>query len=98
MPFNSSQDADRRLVTNATKLTPQEVRDLMVWMHQISAAGMRRLDAELSLQNLEATQRFEQSSRKLTKWLISLTAVLVALTLIIAYFSFLLAHTTHGAK
>jgi hypothetical protein len=47
MPFDSSQAADRRLVADSTKLTQQEVRDLMPWLRQIGEAGMRRLGVEL---------------------------------------------------
>src|SRR6266478_5382881 len=74
MTFNSWQDADNRLRTNEAKLTPQEVRDLMPHMNQISETGMRRLKAELALQNIEAVQTFETTSSNLTKWVIGLTA------------------------
>ena len=98
MPFPSSHEADRRLVTDSSKLTQEEVRDLMPWMRQISEAGMRRLNAELALQNLEATQQFERSSSKLTRWLVGLTVVLVALTVVIAYYTSLLARIVHQVK
>ncbi len=91
MAFPSSQDAENRLRTNTAKLTAQEVRDLMEWTHQLTIAAERRLTAELSLQNLEAVQKFERSSSNLTKWIVSLTAVLVLLTIVIAYYSFVLA-------
>ena len=42
MTFNSWQEADNRLRTNSAKLTPEEVRDLMPHMNQISETGMRR--------------------------------------------------------
>ena len=98
MPFNSSQAADNRLVADPARLTQEEVRDLIPWMRQISEAGMRRLGVELSLRNLEATQQFEQSSSKLTKWLVWLTAVLVVLTLVVAYYSAVLTQIAHRAK
>jgi len=94
MPFNSSEDMERRLKDPA-RLTSQEVRELMPVMNQISESGMRRLGAELSLQNLEAVQKFEKSSSRLTRWLIGLTIVLVVLTLVISYFSFVLAGKAH---
>lgn len=81
MPFESSYKADVRLVGDKTELTEKEVRDLFEWLHQISESGMRRLNAELALQNLKAVQKFEQSSSRLTKWLIVFTVVLTALTL-----------------
>ncbi|GEM_PF-3618445 len=95
MPFHSSQDVETRLKTNTTKLKPEEVRDLMQWMNNISEAGMRRLNSELSLQNLEAVQQFEKSSSRLTGWLIGLTAVLVVLTVVIAAYTVVLARAAH---
>jgi len=97
MPFSSWQEAERRLVADPSKLTQQEVRDLTPWMRQISDAGVRRLNAELALQNLESIQKFERSS-SLTRWLIWLTGVVVVLTVIIAYYTFLLARIAHQVK
>jgi hypothetical protein len=90
MPFKSSQDAETRLRDSA-KLTTQEVQDLFPYMNQLSIAGERRLTAELALQNLEAVQKFETSSSKLTQWLIGLTVVLLLLTGVIAWYSYVLA-------
>ncbi len=67
----------------------------MQWMNNISEAGMRRLNSELSLQNLEAVQQFEKSSSRLTGWLIGLTAVLVVLTVVIAAYTVVLARAAH---
>ena len=94
MPFATSRDADVRLVTDNSRLTPQEVRDLMPWMRQISEAGMRHMNAELALQNLEAIQKFERSSSKLTGWLIGLTVVLVLLTGVLVEYAILLERVT----
>lgn len=80
MPFNSNAEMEARLRNNPDKLSPHEVRDLIPWMHEISEVGMRRLNVELSLQNLQAVQQFERSSTKLTYWLIGLTVALVLLT------------------
>ncbi len=91
MPFATSLDADVRLLSNTSPLTREEVRDLMQWMNQISTGGIRRLEAELALQSIQAVQKFETSSTRLTFWLIVLTAVLVALTGVISYFTVLLA-------
>lgn len=79
MPFQTWQDAEHRLLEQ-TPLTPQEVRDLLPWNQKIDEKGKRRLDIELSLQNLEAIQKFEKSSSRLTGWLIAFTVVLVLLT------------------
>jgi hypothetical protein len=92
MPFNSWQDAEARL-REPTKLTTQEVRDLFPYMNQLSISGERRLTAELALQNLEAVQKFENSSSRLTQWLIGLTGVLLLLTVVIAWYSYVLART-----
>jgi len=95
MPFNSSQEVENRLRSNIAKLTPEEVRDLFPWMNQISETGMRRLNSELSLQNIEAVQKFEKSSSRLTWWLIGLTVVLVVLTVVTAAYTVVLARAPH---
>ena len=95
MPFASPQDAESRLRSNNAKLTAEEVRDLMPHMNQISETGMRRLKAELTLQNIEAVQKFERSSSRLTGWIIGLTLALVALTVVIAYYSYVLGSSGH---
>jgi hypothetical protein len=56
---------------------------------------MRRLKAELTLQNIEAVQKFERSSSRLTGWIIGLTLALVALTVVIAYYSYVLGSSGH---
>ncbi|SRR5258705_368704 len=90
MPFKSSQDAEDRL-KDTTPLSSEEIRDLFPHMNQILVTGMRRLNAHLALKNLDAVQRFEQSSSKLTKWLIWLTGILVVLTIVIACYTVVLA-------
>jgi len=90
MPFNSSQDVENRLA-NPAPLTSEEIRELFPHLNQVSESGMRRLNAHLALENLEAVRRFELSSIKLTKWLIWLTAVLVFLTIVIACYTVVLA-------
>jgi len=94
MPFRSMQEVDQRLVTESP-LTEQEVRDLIPWMRQIGESGMRRLNSELALQNLEAVQKFERSSSRLTWWLIGLTGALVLLTIVIACYTVQLARIAH---
>ena len=87
MPIRGPHDADSRLVTDPSRLTTQEIRDLLRYVRQISEGGLRRLYVELSLQNLEAIQQFERSSSRLSRWLTCLTVVLVVLTGIIAVFT-----------
>ncbi len=90
MPFNSWNDVENRLGYPAP-LSSEEIRELLPWMNQVTDAGMRRLNAHLALKNLEAVQKFEQSSSKLTKWLIGFTVVLVILTIVIAFYTVVLA-------
>lgn len=92
MSFKSWQDAETRLRT-PEKLAPQEVRDLFVYMNQLSITGERRLTAELALQNIEAVQQFENSSSRLTRWLVGLTVALVLLTIVIAAYTVILARS-----
>ena len=86
MAFKSREDVHRRLCDPA-KLTPAEVRELFPWMSQITESDLRRLKAEITLQNLEAVQKFERNSSRLTWCLIVLTFVLVALTAVIARYT-----------
>ena len=90
MPFKDSQEAEKRLRENPDRITPQEWRDLMPWIHDVSGLSIKRVDAELALQNIEAVQKFEQSSSMLTWWLIGMTGVLVLLTAALVYTTFLL--------
>ena len=59
------------------------------------AQRVRRLNSELSLQNIEAVQKFEKSSSRLTWWLIGLTVVLVVLTVVTAAYTVVLARAPH---
>jgi len=86
MPINSWQEAEKRLGDPAP-LSLEEIRELFPYMNQVGETAMRRL----ILQNLQALQKFEQSSGKLTKWLIGLTVVLVILTIVIAFYTVVLA-------
>jgi hypothetical protein len=92
MPFASAQDAENRLRTNTTKLAAEEVRDLMEWAHQLSIPAERRLTAELALQNIEAIQNFDTSSKRLTIALVVLTVALLVLTGVITFYTIVLAH------
>ncbi|SRR5713226_4268373 len=86
MPFNSWQEAEQRLA-KPDPLSSEEIRDLFPWMNLVGRTAMRRL----ILQNLGAVQKFEQSSRRLTIWLIVLTVILVVLTIVIARYTVVLA-------
>jgi hypothetical protein len=91
MPFKDLPDAEARL-RDSEKLRPEQVRDLMPYLPNLSVAAEKRLAAELALQNLEAVQKFEKSSSRLTWVLIALTVALVVLTVAVAYYSYALAH------
>jgi hypothetical protein len=95
MPFKSSQDVETRLA-DSEPLSSEEIRDLFPWMNQISETGMRRLNAQLALQNLEAVRKFERSSSKLTIVLIGLTVVLLILTIVIAYYTVVLSRSAES--
>jgi hypothetical protein len=95
MPFKSWKEVEDRLA-DPTPLTAQEIRDLLPYMNQITETGMRRLNAHLALQNLEAVQKFEQSSSRLTKWLVGLTAALVILTIVITCYTIVLARSAES--
>jgi hypothetical protein len=96
LPFNSSQEVENRLRVDTKKLSIEEVRSLTLWMNQISEGGMRRLNSELALQNLEAVQQFEESSSRLTWVLVGMTAALVILTVVITVYTVVLARTPHS--
>ena len=93
MPFNSIRDVERRLNTDPSPLTAEEIRDLIPWMAPIGPGGIRRLEAELVLQTIQAVQKFGKSSSRLTRWLIVLTVVLVGLTAVITCFTILLSRS-----
>ena len=99
MAFNSLDEVENRL-GNPAALTAQEVRELLPWMNQITEAGMRRLHAQLALHNLEAAQKFEQTSGRLTKSLLALVAVLVLLAVALGYsiLIFVPGHSEKAAK
>jgi hypothetical protein len=90
MPFRRWDEAEARLRA-PERLTQGDVRDLFVYLPQLSIAGERRLNAELALQTIEAVQQFENSSGKLAARLVALTAVLTVLTVVIAVFTILIA-------
>jgi hypothetical protein len=86
MSFKSLQEAETRLA-DPKPLSSKEIFGLFEHMNQLSETAMRRL----TLQHLQALQKFEQSSSKLTKWLIWLTVILVILTIVIACYTVVLA-------
>jgi hypothetical protein len=64
MPLKDLHEAENRLRANPDRITPQEWRDLMQWIPDASGLAIKRVDAELALQNIEAVQKFERSSSK----------------------------------
>jgi hypothetical protein len=83
------------LRANPDRITPQEWRDLMRWIPDASGLAIKRVDAELALQNIEAIQKFERSTSLLTWWLIGMTGALVLMTAALVYYAYVLAKVTH---
>jgi len=87
--FNNLTDMLNRL-ERPEPLSDGERRDLYTWMTEASGQNRHMLDLELTRRLLHAIREFEMSSRKLTRWLIRLTVILVILTIVIAGFTILL--------
>ena len=85
LAFKSKEDANARLTGNTAPLTPAEVRDLLPWLGSLGGVEVLRLQAEMTIQQLRAIQEFDKSSRALTRILISLTIVIAALTVVLAF-------------
>lgn len=83
---------------DARPLTFEDFREMLPWLkqtYQIKAVEILDLRAAIQLdealgETRRAIKSFDNSSRKLTRWLIWLTVVLVVLTLVIAGFTILL--------
>jgi hypothetical protein len=56
MPLKDLHEAENRLRANPDRITPQEWRDLMRWIPDASGLAIKRVDAELALQNIEAVR------------------------------------------
>ena len=96
MSFDKLNDVLNRL-DGMRPLTDEERRDLYQWLDGAGDQNRRILDLEMTRrlldalnENRSAIQRFDESSRRLTRWLIGLTVVLVILTIVIAGFTILL--------
>ena len=96
MTFDNVNGVLKRL-DDKKPLCDDEHRALYQWLTEASDQNRRILDLEMTRRLLDALnesrsaiQRFDESSRKLTRWLIGLTAVLIILTIVIAAFTILL--------
>ena len=87
MPFEKFKDMESRLLNNFSRLTEQDIHDLFRWMRQITGGMLTRLHVELSLQNIEAVQKFDRNSSKLSSRIRWLTFVILLLTIVIAIFT-----------
>jgi hypothetical protein len=85
MPFATIVDAESRL-KEPSPLSAQEVRDLMPYMGILSGGAVRRLEAELALQNIQAVQQFNTSSSRMTRWMLWLTIAIAVMTAIMTIF------------
>jgi hypothetical protein len=83
MPFKDYPEVENRLL-DPSPLTEAEIRDLMRFNRQIDDKGQRRLYVELSLQNLAAVHKFEESSGNLTKVIVVLTVITTIATILAA--------------
>ncbi|HEV2314201.1 MAG TPA: hypothetical protein VGR94_02765 [Candidatus Acidoferrales bacterium] len=83
---------------DARPLTFSDFREMLDWLkktYEIRAIDMLQLRVAIQLdqtlgETRRAIERFDDSSRKLTRWLIRLTVILVILTVVIAGFTILL--------
>ena len=83
---------------DARSLTFGDFREMLDWLkktYEIRAIDMLQLRVAIQLdqtltETRRAIERFDSSSRTLTRWLIGLTIVLVILTIVIAAFTILL--------
>ena len=87
MSFYSFLSVQSRLLKDPSRLTEQDIRDLIPWIRDFDSHMAQRLHVELSLQNIEAIQKFDRSSSKLSSRIGRLTYVLVFLTIVIAIFT-----------
>ena len=83
---------------DAKPLAFEDFRDMLVWIKQtynVKAADILNLRVAIQLdqalgETRQAIRDFDTSSRKLTRWLIGLTIVLVVLTGVITWLTVLL--------
>jgi len=83
MAKKSREEVQTRLL-DPTPLTRQDVSDLIPHIGAIEGGLVWRIFADLGLQNIEAVQKFDRSSSKLSIQLFWLTWVIAVLTLVIA--------------
>lgn len=95
--FPDSKQLHERLL-KGDRFSSEEIRGLLARLPYLTGEAISalrvRLDAESMLalaENTEAIKNFDESSRRLNRWLIRLTVVLVVLTLVIAGFTVVLA-------
>ena len=79
--FENAQAVDQRLTQDPTPLTGQEILDLYPWMQQLSTGGARRLQAELSLRNIQTIKQFDKNSGRVALWGLILNLALLVLTI-----------------
>ncbi len=103
MQFSTTEHVKKRLASMA-RLTPEEMEGALPHVQFLPSDALHRYFAELLFvlagdleslrtalgENRDAIKRFDESSRRLTRWLIGLTVVLVILTIVIAWFTVLL--------
>jgi hypothetical protein len=83
MPFDNKEGAEARLRDTAP-LTRQDVNDLIPYLGAIGGGLTWRIIADLSLQNITAVEKFDESSTRLSNRLLWLTWIIAALTAVAA--------------
>jgi hypothetical protein len=79
--FPSIQEAEMRL-KDAAQLNEVDIKKLVPWLGFLSAGGVRRLEAELAVGNIQAVRQLDESSRRVGMWGLLLNIALFALTIV----------------
>lgn len=80
MPLANVNEVESRLNGDSSPLTQEEIQDMRLHLRLLSEGALRRIYAELALQNLASIRRFDTSSAKLSGRLLCLTWVIAILT------------------
>ena len=90
MTIKDHQETHVRLSTNPSPLREEEIQEMLLYLGSMPDVSLRRLYAELALQNLAAIRKnisaveaFDKSSAKLSTRLLVLTWIVAGLTLVL---------------
>jgi len=80
-------------LTSEEKLPLEDIREILSrFASSLYNYQFETIHAEIAIHTVDAIKAFDRASRRLTGWLIGLTAGLVALTIVLAYLTFQLVH------